>query len=394
MNLFLIKAGKAVSVIRKDGLFRGGKRVIDYLLTFIRCIVRPKRGTVLFVTGGVGDSALYRAYNQAEEFRRHGISADSTIQDDPFLLRYARKFQVFVFHRTLFTPKIAQMIELIKSSGKTMLFDTDDLVFDPKYIQATDFYQNKMSYFEKKQYENGVGEEILKDPGLSACSTTTTFLKRELEKFQKPVFLSTNKLNDRELGIAEKINRKTGRNSKKIRIGYFSGSMSHNKDFATVKLPLLRIMEKYPQVELVLVGPLDLDDELNRFRDRIIHSGFVPREKHYSNVASVDINLAPLEMDNPFCESKSELKFFEAGIVKVPTVAVGNETFSGAITDGEDGFLAKTEDEWFQKIEKLVIDENLRKEMGERAYRKSLKDYTVENSHDEEYYNFIRGKIS
>lgn len=396
MNNHLIKLGKAFSVIKKDGLFRGGKRIFSYLKTFLKCILRTKKGSVLFITGGVGDSAMYRADNQAEELRIQGIPSDATIQDDPLLVRYADKFQVFVFHRTLFTGKISKMIEKIKESQKTMVFDTDDLVFDPKYIQATDFFQNKMSYFEKKQYENGVGIEILKDPSLTACSTTTDYLKRELEKYGKKVFLSTNKINEKELEIAEKISlaKKEEKPEGKIRVGYFSGSMTHNKDFATINQPLMKIMEKYPQVELLIVGPLDIDDELNRFQERIVHSGFVSKEKHYANIASVDINLAPLETNNPFCDSKSELKFFEAGIVKVPTVAVRNETFSKAITDGEDGFLAGTEEEWFQKIERLILDENLRKDMGEKAYQKSLKDYTTKNSHNGEYYDFIRNKLS
>ncbi len=390
MKLFFIKVGKALSSIRKNGPVKGGKRVFAYLITFLKSILVPKNGSVLFITGGVGDSATYRAWNQAEELSLHNIPADTTLQDDPFLLRYADKFQVFVFHRTLFTPKLGKMIQKIKDQKKLIIFETDDLVFDPKYIQATDFYQNKMSYFEKKQYEKGVGEEILNDPYISVCSTTTTYLKKILESYGKKVFLSTNKINLAELEVAEEINSKPEKNYDKIRIGYFSGTMSHNKDFATITKPLFQIMEKYPQVELVLVGPLEIENALNKFQDRIIQSELVSRKKHYLNLANIDINLAPLETDNPFCDSKSELKFFEAGIVKVPTVAVQNETFSSAIQDGMDGFLAQTENEWFLKIEKLILDKKLRKEMGEKAYQKSFEDYTTKNSHNEDYYNFIK----
>ena len=37
--------------------------------------------------------------------------------------------------------------------------------------------------------------------------------------------------------------------------------------------------------------------------------------------ARFDINLAPLEVGNPFCEAKSQLKFFEAGLVNCTTIA-------------------------------------------------------------------------
>ena len=67
---------------------------------------------------------------------------------------------------------------------------------------------------------------------------------------------------------------------------------------------------------------------------------FASWEKHLENIAGVDINIAPLEIGNPFCESKSELKFIEAGIVGVPTVAAATQTFREAIEDGVDGFVA------------------------------------------------------
>ena len=113
-------------------------------------------------------------------------------------------------------------------------------------------------------------------------------------------------------------------------------------------------------------------------------------EKYLENIAGVDVNIAPLEIGNPFCESKSELKFFEAGIVGVPTVAVKNRTFSEAIKDGMDGFLAGNMDEWIEKLEKLVTNENLRREMGHKAREKSLQNYTNKNSHNEGYYNYLR----
>lgn len=393
MKLFLIKLGKAFSSIKRDGIIKGGKRILDYLIVFLTSLLKQKKGDVLFVSGGVGDSALYRAFNQAEELRLNKIPADTTIQDDPFLLRYVDKFKIFVFHRTIFTPLVEKMVSKIKQQGKVIIFETDDLVFDFKYIQATDLYR-KMSHFEKKQYEKGVGEEILKDPEVKFCSTSTNYLKKILESYGKRVFVNKNKINLPELKLSQKIIcQKKEKDSQEIRIGYFSGTMSHNKDFATISDPLMKIMGKYSNVKLVLVGPLDLENKLNQFKDRIIHSGLVSRKKHYQNVSEVDINLAPLETNNPFCDSKSELKFFEAGIVKVPTVAVYNESFTDAVTDGIDGFLAKDEDEWFQKIEKLIIDKYLRKKMGEKAYEKCLEDYTTKNSHNEEYYNFLREEI-
>jgi glycosyltransferase involved in cell wall biosynthesis len=254
---------------------------------------------------------------------------------------------------------------------------------------------------EKKQYEKGVGEEILQDPYVKICTTTTTYLANILEGYSKKVFVVPNKLSNPDLEIADEIleNRKELSSLRslapdgEIRIGYFSGTLSHNRDFATIANALLEIMEKYPQVRLVLVGPLDVKNALSKFSARIEQLPFVDRKKHFRNIASVDINLAPLELGEPFCEAKSELKFFEAGIVGVPTVAVKNQTFSEAIMDGVDGFLAKDIAEWVEKLEKLIVNPELRAEMGEAAREKALRYYTNKNSDNEKYYAYLRSRI-
>jgi O-antigen biosynthesis protein len=152
-------------------------------------------------------------------------------------------------------------------------------------------------------------------------------------------------------------------------------------------------LEKYEKARLLLAGSLDIDHKLNKFADRIEQLPRVPRDQYYENVYKCDINLSPLELDNPFCESKSAIEFTEAGILKIPTVAVRNQTFSEAISDGVDGFLADNTGEWVEKIGKLIEDENLRKAMGAKAREKTLRDYTNENSQNDKYYDYLKSKM-
>jgi glycosyltransferase involved in cell wall biosynthesis len=415
MKLILIKLGKAFVAIKRDGFIVGGRRVLSYLRVFLKTITSFKSGDVLIITGGVGDSANYRAFNQAEELNLNRIKSEVMIQDNPFLPRFAKKFKVFIFHRTLFTPTIAKLVKKIKEQRKEIIFETDDLVFDAGFIQATDFYK-QISYFEKKQYEKGVAEEILKDPYVKVCTTTTSFLKKKLEEYNKKVFIVPNKLSKNNVEICEKIidkcHSERSEESHKIiaddinsgsfantqddgviKIGYFSGTISHNKDFAVITEALMGIMEKYPQTELFLVGPLDIESKLNKFKDRIKQLPYVPRKKHFENISQVDINLAPLEVGNPFCESKSELKFFEAGILGIPTVASATQTFREAISDGIDGFVANDASEWINKLQRLILEPELRQEMGQKAREKALENYTNKNSRNEEYYNYLRSKL-
>lgn len=395
MKLLLIKIGKAFSTLKRDGIAVGGRRVLDYLGTFIKTLLSAPEGDVLIVTGGVGDSAHYRAYNHAEVLNLHGIKASVMIQDYPFLASLVDKFKIFIFHRVMLTPGVDRMVKKIKEQQKEIIFETDDLVFDKKFIQETDLYKSKMTKFEKMQYKDGIGREILEDLYVKTCTTTTAYLAKILENYNKKVFIVKNKISNHELDVADRILKTEAktRNSH-VRIGYFSGTHSHNKDFASITDALIKIMENHDNVQLYLAGPLDMDSKLNRFKKRIVTMSMVSRDKYYGNIYKVDINLAPLVKGDPFCEAKSEIKFTEAGIMKVPTVAVKNQTFSETIEDGVDGFLAGDTSEWVEKIGKLVEDGNFRAQMGEKAREKVLRDYTNKNSHNDQYYNYLREKIS
>ncbi|HFC76888.1 MAG TPA: glycosyltransferase family 1 protein [Candidatus Moranbacteria bacterium] len=395
MKLILIKFGKAWMTIRKNGILKGGQRILEYLFIFLKLLFGAKKGDVLFITGGVGDSAHYRSHNVAEELKKHNFKCSVMIQDNPFLYRYANNFKVFIFQKTISTPTLQRLIDEIKKQKKEIIFETDDLIFDEKYLHQMDYWK-QMDKFTKQQYEGGQGSELLKDNYVKTCTTTTTFLKNKLEQYNKKVFLVPNRICDEELKIANKLYsnlQPTTYNLKTIKIGYFSGTISHNKDFATITDTLINIMDKYKQVKLVLVGPLDIENKLNKYSDRIEQLPMVSRRKHYANIASVDINISPLEIDNEFCQAKSALKFFEAGIVGVPTVATATQSFQDAILDGRNGLVASNEKEWFEKLERLITDNEFRAKMGAEARKTVLKKYTIKNSNNKEYYNYLRKLI-
>lgn len=399
--------GKIISVIKQEGFFVAVKKIFLALFSIFRPV---KNGDILFISSGmVGDSSRYRVLNVAEELQLHGFKCSYVVQEYPMLMSCVDKFSIFIFHKVSYIPQIQKFIEKLKEKNKEIIFETDDLMFDRKYLEGQDFLNNS-NKLERKFFENGIGAEMLKDPYIEICTTTTSFLAEKLRGYParnashndagggKQVFIVPNKLSAEDLkiaaGIIEDKKLTKLKANEAVSIGYFSGTASHNKDFATVTGVLMKIMEKYKNVELVLAGPLETENILQKFIDKVKQLPRVSREKHFENIANVDINIAPLEIDNPFCEARSELKFFEAGIVKTPTVAAATQTFKEAIDDGIDGFVANGEEEWFEKLEKLIADENLRKEMGEKAYQKTMEKYSIKNSNNEEYYKYLRKRIT
>lgn len=400
MRLWLIKLGKAMTALKNEGLLRGGRRI---LLSFFALFRRVGSGDILFVTGGLGDSARYRCHHVAEELCLKGFKTSVTVQDNPFLSRYANKFSVVIFHRVLWTGFVESLVKKLKEQQKTIIFDTDDLVFDPEYFQHMDYFR-VMNSFEKKQYEGGVGAEILTDPYVEVATVSTSFLAEKLRERGKKVFLVPNRLSEEDVKIAEKSHEvrstkyestsdESNIQNSEIVVGYFSGSKGHDKDFATVSGVLLELLKKYDHLKLFIGGPLKIGGVFDEFGDRIVRLPYVPRAENFRNMSKMDIIIAPLEIGNPFCESKSELKFFEAGIVSVPVVAAATQTFREAITDGVDGFVALNETEWHEKLEQLIFDVNLRETIGMKARETALKKYTTKHAENREYYEYLKACV-
>ncbi len=390
MKSLLVKLNKVRLLWRRNGFREGNKVVLSYLGIYLRSFWVGS-GEILFISSGVGSSAYYRVHNVAEELSLQGFKTATTLSDNPRLSKMADKFKIFIFHRTNENQAIKKLIQEAKTQKKEIIFDTDDLVYDPQFLKQMDYFQ-KMSPIEQELYKKGIGAEILNDSYVSVATTTVNFLAEKLRQRGKKVFVVSNKLSNQEVFLAEQIKKRKKEEDGFIRLGYFSGTLSHNKDFATITPVLMEIMKRYSKVKLYLAGPLDIDKQLKKYKNRIETKPFVARNKYYKNIKEVNINLIPLELDNSFCEAKSPLKFMEAGILEIPSVAINNQTFSDAIEDGVDSFLASGKEEWINKISQLIESKSLRKKMGRKAKKKILAEYTNKNSHNSEYYDYLRSK--
>jgi hypothetical protein len=209
MKSILTKLGKLIGVIRHEGFINGGKRVVEGWFKFFIMVVRKaKPADILFITGGVsGDVTQYRSFNQKEELETHGFSCSVVSQDNLWLPSYAGNFQIFIFQRVLFTPSVSNLIKKIRKNNREIIFETDDLVFDPKYLKDIEFFK-KMNSLEKKMYESGLGGEILNDSYVKTCVTSTSFLAKKIKEKGKQVFISKDKISNEELMLSEEILKK------------------------------------------------------------------------------------------------------------------------------------------------------------------------------------------
>ena len=75
------------------------------------------------------------------------------------------------------------------------------------------------------------------------------------------------------------IERAAERKKHGVSLAYFSGSLTHNDDFILIQPALIRLMEKYPTLELHVVGELDVPKEMEPYRSRIVARPFVDWKK-------------------------------------------------------------------------------------------------------------------
>ena len=332
----------------------------------------PPMVDVLFING-CGDlvphPSRYRVTHQREQLNAYNIVSDEVYYTD-LSIEQVKFAHIFVFFRCPYTDTIGEFINLAKQMNKIVLFDVDDLVIDTNYTDNIK-YVKQLSADEKKLYDDGVTRMGKTLKLCDGAITSTDRLANELSKYVPEVFINRNTASEKMYKLSEDVVKEDHKDE--IRIGYFSGSITHNDDFLLIMPTIIKLLKKYENLRLYVVGELDVPEDMKDVESQIIASPFVDWKELPQLISSVDINIAPLE-DDIFNEAKSENKWVEAALVKVPTVASNVGAFKKMITNKETGYLCSDENEWYQILDLLINDEAERERIAGNAYK-----YVVEN---------------
>ena len=380
---------KTLSTLKNEGVVSLTNKTYNYIKYRVTNKYRYYYNDILIINGcTLPHPQRYRVDHQVEQLLASGVATDRINYTD-LTMDKLKYYRGFIFYRCPITPTIEEFITTAKKENKTVFFDIDDLVIDKKYTKTIK-YLKTMSKEEKNLYDDGV-ERMQKT--LRMCDyaiTTTERLAEELKNYVSEVYINRNVASETMVELSE-IARKNKQSHDDVIIGYLSGSITHNPDIEYVKPALIKIMTKYKNTKLKLVGEIELPDDLKGFQDRIIVEPFVDWQKLPEIIASIDINLAPLE-DSIFNEAKSENKWLEAALVKTVTLASDLGAFHQMINDGVDGILFKNEKDFEKKLEKLVKDKEYREEVATNAYNRVIKNnVTTYSGHG--LAKFIKSKL-
>lgn len=157
----------------------------------------------------------------------------------------------------------------------------------------------------------------------------------------------------------------------------WTGLYSNLGYFEVIAEPLRALARKHDIILSVATGkPFALDGV------RVVnHHWQLDHEIDYLQEA--DIGLMPL-VDSERARGKCAYKAMQYMAVGTPCVISPVGMNAEVIEDGVTGFLANTPDEWYEKLDQLILDDSLREKMGRAARERMIALY----SHDANYPKF------
>jgi hypothetical protein len=263
------------------------------------------------------------------------------------LTRTVRRYDLVFLYREACLAGPAIIERLVARTGVPIVYDFDDPIWMP-YRSPNNGLFSYLKFPRKTAHICGLASAVLVGNSLLASwasryAANVHVIPSTVEMAQYPLQPVNN----------------TGR---EVTLGW-TGSHS--------TLPFLRLLER----------PLRRLAECHRFRFLVISHTATPAldflppgvvakqwraDTEALDLREIDIGLAPFpDMGwTPWrCHGKV-LQYMAAGI---PTVASRIGILPEYIVDGEEGFLATTEDEWVQRLATLLNNPSLRQQMGARA---------------------------
>jgi len=330
----------------------------------------PVRG-VLFIVGIQGAPLRYRARLPAEALGLIGVHADVRHYREHDVAALAREADALVVYRVPATNQVLDCIAAARRRGVPVFFDVDDLIFDPDLaaeipaltILPADEADLWLEGVRRYRTTMEACDVFIGSTG-ALCRHAEEVVGLPSERFDNGVGMALARLSDAALSRP--------RRSGPVRVGYLSGTDTHDHDWRHVEPAVEHLLESRDDTELWLVGLIHPSAALERFGSRVRRMPFQEWRDLPGLLRDLDVNLAPLQPESRFNDAKSAIKWLEAALTATPTVASPSEPFRQAIRHGENGMLAATPDEWVSALHLLVDDGEMRGRLGRRAQRDAL----------------------
>lgn len=336
----------------------------------------------IFIVGSLDlpQCKKYRVLQKVELLEKMGYQCEiSEYRDIPRVFNKMQLATLVLFYRVPEGDLFKLYLEEAKRLKIRTAYDIDDPIFAPD-VYAENKNLDMLSKMEKKALLESSKEYLDAMEQCDFISVSTKGMSDLVKSFfDKPVILWRNVLDGETLSIVAEQKRQSIDSvniNDNIIISYMSGSRAHDADFTTIEKVLRDIMSDYPNVQLLIGGYAAISNELQPYTHRIKQFPFSGYAGYFKHLALADICVIPLLQDR-FNDCKSAIRYLEAAVLGIPTVASNIGDFRNLIISGENGFLADSSEEWDKVLRELVMDKELRNKLSENSKQFVEENHTI-----------------
>lgn len=270
---------------------------------------------------------------------------------------------LIIIQRTAPASLSREQLKAILSSKNPVIYEIDDFLI-------TDLPKSNPNSAYMKQCSPFMRDFLYK---ADMVSVSTKKLAVELGGYNENITILPNLIDDSLWGVLPPRVRE-----KEVTILY-AGTGTHRDDLKIVEAALVKIHKKYSEIiRFVFLGCIT--DKLLKlpgveFICEVNYSNYI---KNIQNI-NADIAIAPL-LESTFNNSKSNIKWLEYSISGIAGVYSDIAPYQN-IKNGETGFLVDAKSSsWFETIEKLILDSELRLKIATAAKQDAINNYSISSA--------------
>ena len=242
---------------------------------------------------------------------------------------------------------------IAKVLRKKIIYDFDDAIWKPN-VSVTNSFANRVKWYGKVK-------RICKWATTVSCGNK--YLCDYAKQFNSDVRLIPTTIDtDYHLPNKKSIN--------KIPVIGWTGTHSTTY-YLNLLIPVFKKLEEQFDFELRIISNKDLKLPLKSY-----HFINWNKETEISDLQAFDIGIMPLP-DDDWSKGKCGFKLLQYIAVGVPSIASPVGVNNDIIIDNKTGWIAKTENDWLEKLSFLLKNSEERKSVVEKATEHLEKNYSV-----------------
>lgn len=275
-------------------------------------------------------------------------------------LKIAKKCDIIFIYREAFPLGTTYFEKRFANLNKKIIYDFDDAIF----LNDTSNANKKFSWLKNPQKTNKICN--LAD----LIIVGNKFLYEYAKNYNENVVIIPTTSDLEKLNLKNLISNDK-KNTNSICIGW-TGSETTIKHFELAIPFLKKLKEKFKnKIYFKVVA--------NRYDLQTLDVKFVEWniETEFEELLEFDIGIMPLP-DDKWSKGKCGFKGLQCMSLKIPVVMSAVGVNFEIIQNGENGFLADTENDWINYLSELIENKKLREQIGQQGYETVKQKYSFE----------------